>query len=66
MMREKANFNWYLESRLRLSGHILCLPCETLAIKSMRFYLQRSEKGFRVRPEATIVTAMNKDINRAK
>eukprot|EP00794_Sanderia_malayensis_P018489 gene18489-20338_t len=55
-----------LKGRWRLLGHILRLPDETPAIQAMKFYFERSEKGFRGRPHESIVTTLNKDITRSR
>lgn len=55
-----------LKGRWRLFGHILRLSEETPAVKAMKFYFERSEKGFRGRPRESIVTTLNKDITRAR
>ena len=47
-------------------GHILRLSDDTPAVKAMRFYFEGSERGFRGRPRETLVTTLNKDINRAR
>ena len=39
---------------------------ETPAVKAMKFYFEKSEKRFRGRPRESIVTTLNKDINRAE
>ena len=55
-----------LKGRWRLLGHILRLPDETPAIQAMKFYFERSEKGFRGRPRESIVATLNKDIIRSR
>ena len=47
-------------------GHVLRHSDKTPAVKAMKFYLERSEKGLRGRPRETIVTTLNKDITREK
>ena len=47
-------------------GHILRRSDETSAVKAMKFYFEESEKRFRGIPRESIVTTLNKDINRAK
>ena len=55
-----------LKGRWRLFGHILCLSDDTLAVKAMKLYFERSDKGSRGRPRETIVTTLNKDITRVR
>ena len=55
-----------LKGRWRFLGHILRRSDETPAVKAMEFYFEESEKRFRGRPRGSIVTTLNKDINRAK
>ncbi len=54
------------KGRWRLFGHALRLSDETPAARAMKFYFERSEKGFRGRPQETIVTTLNKGITRAR
>ena len=54
-----------LNGRWKVLGHILRLSDETSAIKTVRFYFERSEKGYRGRLRESIVTTLNKDIKRA-
>ena len=46
-------------------GHILRLSSETLAVKAIKPYFERLEKGLS-RPRETIVTILNKGITRAR
>ena len=55
-----------LTGRWRLFGHVLRRFDETPAVQTMKFYFEESEKKFRGRPRESIVTTLNKDINRAK
>ena len=55
-----------LDDGWRLLGHILRRSDETPAVKAMKFHFEESEKRFRGRPRESIVTTLNKDINRAK
>ena len=55
-----------LKVRRWLFGHILRLIVATPAVNAMKFYFERSEKGFRGRPRESIVTTLNKDIARAR
>ena len=63
---ERPNSIDILKGGWRLFGHILRLSDETPAVKAMKFYFERSEKGFRGRPRESIVTTLNKDITRAR
>ena len=55
-----------LKGRWRLFGHVLRCSDETPAVQAMKFYFEESEKKFRGKPRESIVTTLNKDINRAK
>jgi len=55
-----------LKGRWRLFGHVLRRSDEKPAVQAMKFYFEESEKKFRGRPRESIVTTLNKDINRAK
>ena len=51
----------------RLFGHILRLPRDTPVNKAMEFYFEPSLKNtFKGRPRTTIVTTINRDIERTK
>ena len=55
------------ESRWKLLGHILRLPANCPARKTMRYYFQkRTNKIFRGRRRTTIVSTLNEDIKRIK
>ena len=55
------------ESRWKLLGHILRLPANCPARKTMRYYFQkRTNKIFRGRRRTTIVSTLNEDIKRTK
>ena len=58
----------YLLVKIKLSIYNLCVYTryEIPAVKTMKFYFERSEKGFRGRPRESIVTTLNKDITRAR
>ena len=55
------------ERRWKLLGYIMRLPADCPARKAMRYYFEvRTNKKFRGRRRTTIVTTINKDIQRTK